>query len=139
MTASPEAERRRRAELFASMAQPPDDGSYLVSESACTISMDLEISFVHGAWLSVIALAAAAVEAHLRHAEGYGGRTLKDLIACDPELPDDVDWLRRRRNQVMHAEELSVDWIAATEAHREREASRALRALFATFYMNPGV
>ena len=78
------------------------DGSYLVSEQACALSVEVQACFCAGAWLGVIVLAAAAVDAALRDTEvvDFNGNS-KDLIdqaGADPRLHK----LRKRRNALVH-------------------------------------
>lgn len=64
---------------FEFKAESPGVGGYLLSEQACALVAELQSAFCAGAWIAVIVLAAAAIDAHLRDADGAKGNA-KDAI-----------------------------------------------------------
>ncbi len=111
-----------------------------ISSSALLLEADIRIAFRAGAWLAVIALAAAAVEAQFRHVftEDYESKASR-LYGSDPEL----QWLREIRNEILHVSApgtTSMLWKVASADLRsnhealEPEARRAVTAMFRTVY-----
>src|SRR3954469_4143858 len=92
------AERDRWFSLaFAEAGRKRRDLSY--STSALLFEIDIRAAFRGGAWLSVIVLAAAAIEAQFRHVytEDYDSKAV-DLYGENDEL----HWLRELRNEILH-------------------------------------
>ena len=119
------------------------EGSYLVSEQACALVGEVQAAFCSGAWIAVIVLAMAVIDAQLRETElpGFKGST-KKLLASINANPD-LQKLRERRNAVIHVDPenpaITVDQQWANRAILEQEARQAIRLMFETFYMSPGV
>lgn len=117
-------------------------GSYLVSEQACALLAELQSVFCAGAWVAVIVLAVAVVEAQLRDIEfsDFRGnlKQLLDAAGTDPDLQQ----LRARRNALVHcrpdAPGITVDDQWARRAELEDQAREAIRLALAAFYMSPG-
>src|SRR4051812_26529214 len=78
------------------------EGSYIVSEHASALSLDLMRAFCSGAWVSVIVLAVAVVDAQLRDAElpGFKGKTSR--LFKEAGVSDKMSSLLRRRNDLVH-------------------------------------
>ena len=115
---------------------------HILSEQACALTVDVQACFCVGAWLSVIVLAAAVVDASLRHEHpGYRGNT-KDLIDA-MGANEKLQSLRRRRNALVHASSenpaitIEQQWCDR-DAH-EAEAREAVALMFETLYMFPFV
>ena len=119
------------------------EGSYLVSEQACALIGEVQTAFCAGAWVAVIVLAMAVIDAQLRETElpEFKGST-KELLASIDAIPD-LQKLRERRNAVIHVDPenpaITVDQQWANRAILEQEARQAIRLMFETFYMSPGV
>jgi len=119
------------------------EGSYLVSEQACALAGEVQTAFCAGAWIAVIVLAIAVIDAQLRETElpGFDGSTKKllDSISTNPDLQK----LRERRNSFIHVDPenpaITVDQQWANRDILEQEARQAVRLMFETFYMSPGV
>ncbi|MBA7475231.1 hypothetical protein ES707_10597 [subsurface metagenome] len=85
----------------------------------------------------------AVIDAQLRETEllEFKGSTKKLLasINASPELQK----LRERRNAIIHIDPenpaITVDQQWANRAILELEAKQAIRLMFETFYMSPGV
>lgn len=123
--------------------QARGQGNYLVSEQACALTADVQATFCAGAWLGVIVMAMAVVDAALRETEvpGFNGST-KELIEAadaDPKLQA----MRKRRNALIHTDPdnpaLTVDQQWSDRAHMEAEAREAVELMFEAFYIGPWV
>lgn len=130
-----------RRSWFESKAEPSNDGGYLLSEQACALVADLQSAFCIGAWIAVIVLAAAAIDAHLRDTEGARGNA-KDAIdhaGGDPQMHQ----LRKRRNALVHlnpsASAITVDQQWSDRDELEKEARLAIELVFRAFYSEPWV
>jgi hypothetical protein len=125
----------RRA-WFEEKAEPPDDGGYLLSEHACAMAADLQCVFCAGAWVAVIVLAAAAIDAHLHDAEGFAGNAKRviDEAGADPQLHA----LRGLRNALMHSKSecpaITADQQWSERRGLEDEARLAVELVFRVFY-----
>ena len=111
-----------------------------ISTSALLLEVDMRAAFCAGAWLSVIVLAAAAVEAQFRqvYKEDYDRKTL-DLYG----LNADLHWLRELRNEILHAPKpgtksslwkQSASDLRACQAALEPGAKRAVSIMFRSVY-----
>lgn len=121
--------------------QSRGDGSYLVSEQACALTAEVQAAFCAGAWLAVIVLSMAVVDAALRETEvpGFKGNT-KNLIndaGANPELQE----LRVRRNSLIHVSPsspaITVDQMWGQRSELEDEARKAVMLMFEAFYIGP--
>lgn len=132
-------ERSRRFSRVACAAGPLR-AEQIISSHALLIEVDLRLAFCAGAWLSVIVLACAAVEAQARQVtvNNYTSPA-RDLFADNPEL----HWLRSLRNELVHAGEPGTKsqlWkiaggdIGANHRALEEEATRATKVMFKAIY-----
>jgi len=117
------------------------NGNYLVSEQACALIADVQSAFCAGAWIAVIVLAMAVVDAQLRETEipGFTGNT-KRLIDAAGANPD-LQRLRKRRNSLVHLNPdnpaLTVDQQWFDRDRLEAEAQEVVKLMFEAFYMGP--
>ena len=130
-----------RQRWFEQKAEPPDEGGYLVSEQACGLVADLQCVFCAGAWIAVIILAAAVIDAHLHDAEGCTGnaKSAIDQANADPQLHA----LRKRRNALIHSNSdspaIAADQQWFERARLEDDARLAVDLVFRVFYASPFV
>lgn len=130
-----------RRDWFEQNAEPPDDGGYLLGEQASALTADLQCAFCAGAWIAVIVLAAATIDAHLHDAEGFSGNAKRaiDAAGADPQLHA----LRKRRNTLIHADSnnpaITVDQLWSERLRLEEDARLAVKLVFRLFYANPWV
>jgi len=118
------------------------EGSYVVSEQASAISADVQCAYCAGAWVAVICLSMAVVDATLREVEvpGFTGNTKQLLIEAraDPR----IQHLRLRRNALMHVRPadpaLTVERQWADRDELEKEARIAVELMFSVIYLSPG-
>lgn len=131
--------RSRRFSRAAAAAGPLRNGQ-IVSSHALLLETDLRLAYCAGAWLSVIVLACAAVEAQARQVTtgDYSSRA-RDLFANSSEL----QWLRNLRNELVHAAEPGTPsqiWtvsgadVLANQSALEPEATRAVEVMFRAIY-----
>lgn len=130
-----------RRHWFEQKAEPPDEGGYMVSEQACALVADLQRVFCAEAWIAVIILAAAAIDAHLHDAEGCIGNANNaiDEAGADPQLHN----LRKRRNALIHSSPdspaIDVDQQWSERVRLEEDARLAVELVFRVFYASPFV
>ena len=135
-----EARERWFEELAESLA---GEGSYIVSEQACALIGEAQTCFCAGAWIAVLVLAMAVVDAQLRETElpGFAGSTkrLLNVAQANPELQR----LRERRNAIIHLDPedpaITVDQQWANRTELEQEAREAVKLMFEAFYIGPWV
>ena len=116
--------------------------SYLLSAQGTFLSRDMDIAFCAGAWAAVIIIAHAVIDAWLRDTEIGDYKSSSHQLFGDDE---NLQWLRKRRNQLVHVREDQTT-IDEAELHRieenyeslEPEARRAVRMVFRVIYANPG-
>jgi uncharacterized protein with HEPN domain len=111
-----------------------------LSTHSLLLLLDVERAFCGGAWLSVIVMSHASIEATYRQvlAEDYKA-SAASLFGSNPEL----DWLRELRNEIIHAGEpgtpaklwkLAPNDVPACHAELEAEARRAVILAYKFFY-----
>ncbi|MDB6122289.1 MAG: hypothetical protein JWQ71_1282 [Pedosphaera sp.] len=114
-------------------------GSYLLSSHGVFLAYDIDIAFCAGAWVSVIILAHASIDATIRDTEsGDYASNSKVVFGADPDL----EWLRKRRNSLVHVREgydpSNLDTIDTFHDTLEIDARRAMNLVYRTIYANPG-
>lgn len=125
------------------VAEYEGHASYLVSEQACALMVEVQSCYCAGAWVAVIVLAYTVLDAQLLETEvpGFNGNS-KELLEC-LGFGEEYQKLRLRRNRIIHLRPekpaITVDqqWGARTEL--EAEAKNAIRLMLAAFFFNPGV
>ena len=135
-----EAERRRWLSETQARAERRHPVQKFSSHSLLLL-IDIELAFCAGAWLSVVVLCQACVEATLRQitTEDYKA-SAATLFAGNPDL----QWLRQIRNEVLHAYEpgtpsdlwkLPSDNIVACHSALQAEAQRAVALAYEAVYV----
>jgi hypothetical protein len=117
-------------------------GSFFLSEQACALTADVQVTFCAGAWTAVIILAMAVVDAALRETEmpGFTGNTQRLLAeaGANPQLQA----LRCRRNALVHLDPerpaITVEQQWFNRDQLEAEARLAVQLMFEAFYLSPG-
>ena len=119
------------------------EAGYMVSDQACALIGEVQTAFCAGAWVAVIVLTMAVVDAQLRETEvpGFKGST-KELLASINANPD-LQQLRERRNAIIHIDPenpaITVDQQWANRIELEQEARQAIKLMFEAFYIGPWV
>lgn len=117
-------------------------GSYFLSEQACALIGEVQTAFCAGAWVAVIILAVAVVDAQVREYElpGFRGSTKSLLEEAGADAA--LQRVRERRNAFVHINPdnpaITVDKQWSDRAELEEEAREAVKLMFDTFYMSPG-
>jgi len=119
-------------------------GSVLLSLQSTLLSYDIEIAFCAGAWLSVIVMSHAAIDATIRDTTlGDYASNSKVIFGNDADL----QWLRILRNRLVHVRpqghlsalpEQAANDIAAYQDSLESDARRAVILMYRAIYANPG-
>ena len=118
-------------------------GAYFVSEQACALIGEVQTAFCAGAWIAVIVLAMAVVDAQFRETEipDFTGNTRQLLIAA--EANPELQRLRQRRNAITHLDPerpaITVDQQWSNHEELEREAREAIKLMLEAFYIGPWV
>jgi len=114
---------RRRAAWFAD-AQRANAGPHLLDLPAAAEALlaELELVYCAGAWDAAVILAWALVEGEQRRLAGLGR---------DPPEGPETDWLRARRNALVHVAAQGEPAPRAEEADAQGALRVALRALYA--------
>jgi hypothetical protein len=112
--------------------------SYLVSEQATLLTFDVHKAYCAGAWVSVLVLCHAAIDATIRDTEtgDYKSNT-KTVFGGDKDL----EWLRKKRNRLVHVSETLAEELGDFDVFHnslEIDARRAIELLFRTIYASPG-
>jgi hypothetical protein len=114
------------------------DASYLVSEQATLLTFDVHKAFCAGAWISVLVLCHAAIDATIRDTEtGDYISNSKRLFGGDTEL----EWLRKTRNRLVHVSPTTDSRLGDFDIYHdalEADARRAIELLFRVIYASPG-
>jgi hypothetical protein len=119
------------------------EGSYIVSDQACALIAEVECVFCAGAWVAVIILTMAVIDAQLRETEvpDFEGNTadLINLAGANQAIHD----LRKRRNKLIHIDvndpAITVDQQWENRDTLESEAREAIELMFETFYIGPWI
>ena len=142
----PESVWRERADWYSSVEERARHpmASYFISPQGTLIACDILHAFCAGAWISVIVLAHAAIDATIRDTEtGDYDSSAKTAFGGDPDLK----WLRVFRNKLVHVPEdpskgplphLDMSDIDVYHDALEPHARRAIDLLFRTIYASPG-
>jgi len=123
----------------------PRGGAYVIGEQASGLLIDLQAIYCVGAFISVIIIACTVVDAHLREAEldpKFKGGIAKAFETSEYSV--DLDWLRRRRNELVHFTDrrplpISVDEQWSNRQTHEAEANRAIQLVANVLFENPWV
>jgi hypothetical protein len=119
-------------------------GSVDLSSHGVLLSYDVEIAFCAGAWLSVIVLSHAAIDATIRDMESGDYESNSKKVFSEDE---DIQWLRRLRNQLVHVSAPgnsralpaeAEDDVAAYQESLEPSARRAVVLMFRNIYAHKG-
>ncbi len=116
-------------------------GSYLVSEYALGLLIDLQVVYCAGAFISSLILVCTIADAHLQDVEGAEGGM--SAVFRNSEHQPDLEWLRRQRNRLVHykkniAPSISVDNQWVNRPSHEKDAKKAIRFLAKVIFERPG-
>lgn len=116
---------------------------YVLSEHATTLFMDMELAYCAGAWVSVIVMSIAVIDAHLRETEAGDNKIGTAKLLTNFYAGEDIDWLRQLRNRYVHHNidnptKETDDWYSNQEI-LEKHATQAMQMTIAALYQNPGI
>lgn len=116
--------------------------SYLVSDHATALFMDMQIAYCAGAWISVVIMAVSVIDAHLRETEaGDNNIGTAKLLERFYEGPD-IDWLRRLRNRYVHLNignpVIEMNGWFNNNTAMEADATKAVKMTIKSLFQNPG-
>lgn len=94
-------------------------GGYLVSEHATGLLVDLQAVYCAGAFITCIILSCAIIDAHLQDVEGAEGGMQSVFEASLHK--DELEWLRKRRNRLIHIKQTHPLTISADDHWENRE------------------
>ena len=120
-------------------------GAFILGEHATALLVDLQAIYCAGAFVSVLIISCAVIDAHLRETEldeNFGGG-MKAAFAVSA-FGIELEWLRQRRNSLVHWNTrnhpiLSVDNHYSNRAIHEQEAQRAISIIAEVLFENPWV
>jgi len=131
----------RRAWFDDQIAEHQGDGSYLLSEQACALMMEVQACYCAGAWIAVIVLAYTVIDAQLLETQAPGFEGNSAQLLRHLEFGDEYQQLRLRRNRIVHLRcdqpAITVDQQWGTRQELEAEAQAAVRLMMATFFDAP--
>jgi hypothetical protein len=116
--------------------------SYLVSDHATALFMDMQIAYCSGAWLSVIVMSVSVIDAHLRETEAMENDLGTAKLLNDYYSGEDINWLRILRNKYVH---LNMDkpvlemnaWFD-NQKELEENATKAFKMTIYALFQSPG-
>lgn len=116
--------------------------SYLISDQATALMVDLQSCYCVGAFLSVIILSVSIIDAQLRETEAGDNKIGTAKLLDDYFTGEDIYWLRRLRNQYVHIDinnpALSIDDQYANRNQMESDARRAIQIVIHSLFQSPG-
>lgn len=116
-------------------------GGYLLGEHATGLLVDLQAIYCAGAFISCIILSCTIIDAYLHEVEGFQGNIYETFRLSKNK--DDLEWLRKRRNRLIHfkhdAMPISVDEHWHCREQHETEAKRAITLVADVIFESPGV
>lgn len=120
-------------------------GAYVWGEQASALLIELQAVFCAGAYISVIILGCAIIDAHLREVEA-DDRFEGGMQAAFSKLTSvsELDWLRKRRNSLVHFRRqtgaaLTVDDQWLRRSSHETDARRAIELVSKVLFENPWI
>lgn len=120
-----QSEMRQRLAWMDRLIDRESDGEGLdLAPQAAALFDEMRLCFASGAWVAVLVLAQAALDAELQQ-DGLDG-----LVQNQIRFGPDYVWLRNRRNHLLHADDprpaITLEDFAPGNPTLEREARRAV-------------
>lgn len=117
-------------------------GSYLVSDQATALLVDLQSCYCSGAWLAIIFLSVSIIDAQLREMEASDQKINTARLFTDYSTGNDIHWLRQLRNRYVHVD-LSSPALVIDDQYNKRnfmkaDAERAINLVMHAFFQSPG-
>ncbi len=120
-------------------------GAYMLGEQATGLFIDLQSIYCSGAFISCVIVACTIVDTHIREIEL--DRKFDGGIQAAFEtsgLNQELEWLRNRRNRLVHFKQsknyaITVDMQYSERVEYEKDAQRAIKLVADVFFENPSV
>ncbi|MBN8669487.1 MAG: hypothetical protein J0L80_02300 [Chitinophagales bacterium] len=119
-----------------------ESGSFLVSEHATTLFMDMQLAFCAGAWLSVVITSISVIDAQLRETEAANDSIGTAKLLNDYYKGEEINWLRQLRNKYVHHNIANPtndtsNWYN-NQNELEKHATKAMQMTIHAFFQSPG-
>ncbi len=116
--------------------------SYLVSDQATALLVELQSCFCAGAFLSVVILSISIIDAQLRETEAVDNKIGTSKLLSHYFTGVDINWLRLLRNKYVHLEldnpAVTIDDQYGKREQMESDAKRAIQMVIHAFFQSPG-
>lgn len=116
--------------------------SYLLSDCATALLMDLQCCYCSGAWITVIILSISIIDAQLRETEACDNKIGTAKLLNQYFRGGDIIWLRKLRNNYVHLDidnpALTIDDQYINRKQMECDARRAIQMVIHAFFQSPG-
>ncbi len=116
--------------------------SYLVSDHATALLVDLQCCFCSGAWIAIIILSISIIDAQLRETEACDNKIGTAELLSKYFSGSNIDWLRKLRNRYVHLNIESPLLIMDDQYYKrnkmEEDARKAVKMVLHSFFQSPG-
>jgi len=116
--------------------------SYLVSDHATSLLVELQCCYCAGAYLAVIILSVSIIDAQLRETEAMDSRIGTAKLLDEYFTGQDINWLRKLRNKYVHVDiddpALNIDAQYSDRKEMESNARKAIEMVIHAFFQSPG-
>lgn len=115
-----------------------ENGSFS-NEHVSGLKWELERCFCSGSWIAVVIISAAIVEVHLSH---IGKWKKENNLLKKLDVEEDWNWLKKRRNYLVHGIEHKNSRLPASEYRNQRdklqsESEKAIKVALMVALNNP--
>ncbi|MFZ1528347.1 MAG: hypothetical protein WAT19_06340 [Ferruginibacter sp.] len=116
--------------------------SYLLSDQATALLVEIQSCYCAGAFLAVIILSVSIIDAQLRETEAIDNKIGTAKLLDEYFTGKDINWLRKLRNKYVHVDmdnpALTIDDQYTNRKQMEDEARRAIQMVIYAFFQSPG-
>lgn len=116
--------------------------SYLLSDQATALLVDLQSCYCSGSFIAVIILSVSIIDAQLRETEAMDDKLGTAKLLDAYYTGKDINWLRKLRNQYVHLNvdnpALVIDDQYNNRKQMEVDAKRAIEMVIHAFFQSPG-
>lgn len=118
--------------------------SYIVSEQALGLLIDLQAVYCSGSFVACIILACTIIDTHIRDTEIPGFEGGIQAAFETSRYAQELEWLRVHRNRLVHFKDtkgpaITVDAQYTERSVYEKYAQRAIELLADVMFENPGI
>ena len=116
--------------------------SYLLSDQATALLVELQSCYCAGAFLTVIILSVSIIDAQLRETEASDNKIGTAKLLDEFFTGKDINWLRKLRNKYVHVDidnpALTIDDQYTNRKQMESDARQAIQMVIHAFFQSPG-